>query len=140
MWASNPGENTAWILSATPPCFATGLVWWLHPILDRHEGAVAWYRPPVGYGLRGDRTVQERLGAGASHAPTEISRAFIGSPVPTSVHCRADWARRMAEIRMVVCYDAGFDALWPAGSLAELGIECRVLDFASIQLIAGRVV
>jgi hypothetical protein len=41
---------------------------------------------------------------------------------------------------MVVCYDAGFDALWPAGSLAELGIECRVLDFASIQLIAGRVV
>lgn len=79
-------------------------------------------------------------GCWASHAPTKIGRAFIGSPVPISVHCRADWARRLAKIRMVVCYDAGFGALWPAGSLAELGIECRVLDFASIQLIAGRVV
>jgi hypothetical protein len=71
---------------------------------------------------------------------TEIGRAFIGSPVPTSVHSRADWASGLSKIRMVVCYEAGSDALWPAGSLADLGIECPVLDLASIQLIAGRVV
>jgi hypothetical protein len=28
--------------------------------------------------------------------PTEIGRAVIGSPVPTSVNCRADWARRLS--------------------------------------------
>jgi hypothetical protein len=35
----------AWIITATfsaVALFATGLVWWLHPILDHHEGTAAW--------------------------------------------------------------------------------------------------
>ena len=36
--------------------------------------------------------------------------------------------------RIVVCYEAGYDGFWLARSLAKLGIECRVLDPASIQV------
>jgi hypothetical protein len=28
--------------AATVTVFAVGLVWWLHPVLDRHEGTAAW--------------------------------------------------------------------------------------------------
>jgi transposase len=37
-------------------------------------------------------------------------------------------------LRILVCYEAGYDGFWLARSLAELGIECRVLDPASIQV------
>jgi transposase len=36
--------------------------------------------------------------------------------------------------RIVVCYEAGYDGFWLARALASLGIECRVLDPASIQV------
>jgi len=36
--------------------------------------------------------------------------------------------------RIVVCYEAGYDGFWLARSLAKLGIECRVLDPASMQV------
>ena len=36
--------------------------------------------------------------------------------------------------RILVCYEAGYDGFWLARALAELGIECRVLDPASIQV------
>jgi transposase len=34
----------------------------------------------------------------------------------------------------VVCYEAGYDGFWLARSLAKAGIDCRVLDPASIQV------
>jgi transposase len=40
----------------------------------------------------------------------------------------------MDERRIVVCYEAGYDGFWVARSLKELGIDCRVLDPASIQV------
>src|SRR6201987_5781835 len=36
--------------------------------------------------------------------------------------------------RVVVCYEAGYDGFWLARSLAKIGIDCRVLDPASIQV------
>lgn len=36
--------------------------------------------------------------------------------------------------RILVCYEAGYDGFWLARALAELSIECRVLDPASIQV------
>jgi transposase len=36
--------------------------------------------------------------------------------------------------RIVVCYEAGYDGFWLARSLAKTGIDCRVLDPASIQV------
>src|SRR5512132_3860312 len=36
--------------------------------------------------------------------------------------------------RIVVCYEAGYDGFWLARSLAKIGIGCRVLDPASIQV------
>src|ERR1700726_892032 len=36
--------------------------------------------------------------------------------------------------RIVVCYEAGYDGFWLARSLAQIGIDCRVLDPASIQV------
>ena len=36
--------------------------------------------------------------------------------------------------RILVCYEAGYDGFWLARSLAKIGIECRVLDPASIQV------
>ena len=36
--------------------------------------------------------------------------------------------------RIVVCYEAGYDGFWLARSLAKIGIDCRVLDPASIQV------
>lgn len=36
--------------------------------------------------------------------------------------------------RIVVCYEAGYDGFWLARALIKLGIECRVLDPASIQV------
>jgi transposase len=36
--------------------------------------------------------------------------------------------------RIVVCYEAGCDGFWLARSLAKIGIDCRVLDPASIQV------
>lgn len=36
--------------------------------------------------------------------------------------------------RILVCYEAGYDGFWVPRSLATLGIECRVLDPASIQV------
>src|SRR6201987_885514 len=36
--------------------------------------------------------------------------------------------------RIVVCYEAGYDGFWLARSLARIGIDCRVLDPASIQV------
>src|SRR6201989_3554282 len=36
--------------------------------------------------------------------------------------------------RIVVCYEAGYDGFWLARSLAKMGINCRVLDPASIQV------
>jgi transposase len=36
--------------------------------------------------------------------------------------------------RIVVCYEAGYDGFWVARSLKEMGIACRVLDPASIQV------
>src|ERR1700740_3193630 len=36
--------------------------------------------------------------------------------------------------RIVVCYEAGYDGFWFARSLAKIGIDCRVLDPASIQV------
>jgi transposase len=38
------------------------------------------------------------------------------------------------ESRILVCYEAGYDGFWVARSLTKLGIECRVLDPASIQV------
>jgi transposase len=37
-------------------------------------------------------------------------------------------------LRILVCYEAGYDGFWLARSLAKIGIECRVLDPASIQV------
>ena len=34
----------------------------------------------------------------------------------------------------MVCHEAGYDGLPPALALAKIGIECRVLDPASIQV------
>jgi transposase len=36
--------------------------------------------------------------------------------------------------RIVVCYEAGYDGFWLARALAKIGVECRVLDPASIQV------
>ena len=36
--------------------------------------------------------------------------------------------------RILVCYEAGYDGFWLARALARMGIECRVLDPASIQV------
>jgi transposase len=36
--------------------------------------------------------------------------------------------------RILVCYEAGYDGFWLARALAVLGVECRVLDPASIQV------
>jgi transposase len=36
--------------------------------------------------------------------------------------------------RILVCYEAGYDGFWLARALAKMGIECRVLDPASIQV------
>jgi hypothetical protein len=36
--------------------------------------------------------------------------------------------------RIVVCYEAGYDGFWLARALVKIGIECRVLDPASIQV------
>ncbi len=36
--------------------------------------------------------------------------------------------------RILVCYEAGYDGFWLARGLAKMGIECRVLDPASIQV------
>jgi transposase len=36
--------------------------------------------------------------------------------------------------RIVVCYEAGYDGFWLARSLAKIGINCHVLDPASIQV------
>ena len=36
--------------------------------------------------------------------------------------------------RIVVCYEAGYAGFWLARSLAKIGIDCRVLDPASIQV------
>jgi transposase len=38
------------------------------------------------------------------------------------------------EHRILVCYEAGYDGFWLARVLAKMGIECRVLDPASIQV------
>ena len=38
------------------------------------------------------------------------------------------------ERRILVCYEAGYDGFWLARVLAKIGIECRVLDPASIQV------
>ena len=38
------------------------------------------------------------------------------------------------ERRILVCYEAGYDGFWLARALAKIGIECRVLDPASIQV------
>jgi transposase len=38
------------------------------------------------------------------------------------------------ERRILVCYEAGYDGFWVARSLTKLGIDCRVLDPASIQV------
>jgi len=37
-------------------------------------------------------------------------------------------------LRILVCYEAGYDGFWIARSLAKENIECRVLDPASIQV------
>ncbi len=36
--------------------------------------------------------------------------------------------------RILVCYEAGYDGFWLARALGKIGIECRVLDPASIQV------
>ena len=36
--------------------------------------------------------------------------------------------------RILVCYEAGYDGFWLARALPERGVECRVLDPASIQV------
>lgn len=36
--------------------------------------------------------------------------------------------------RILVCYEAGYDGFWLARAMAERGVECRVLDPASIQV------
>ena len=36
--------------------------------------------------------------------------------------------------RIVVCYEAGYDGFWLARASAKLGIDCLVLDPASIQV------
>jgi transposase len=36
--------------------------------------------------------------------------------------------------RILVCYEAGYDGFWLARALAKIGIECHVLDPASIQV------
>lgn len=36
--------------------------------------------------------------------------------------------------RILACYEAGYDGFWLARALAKIGIECRVLDPASIQV------
>lgn len=36
--------------------------------------------------------------------------------------------------RVLVCYEAGYDGFWLARSLSRVGIECRVLDPASLQV------
>ena len=36
--------------------------------------------------------------------------------------------------RILVCYEAGYDGFWLARSLAKVGIECHVLDPASLQV------
>jgi transposase len=36
--------------------------------------------------------------------------------------------------RILVCYEAGYDGFWLARSLTTVGIECRVLDPASLQV------
>jgi transposase len=38
------------------------------------------------------------------------------------------------ERRILVCYEAGYDGFWLARAFAKLGIDCRVLDPASIQV------
>src|SRR5215472_11711511 len=36
--------------------------------------------------------------------------------------------------RILACYEAGYDGFWLARSLAKAGIDCRVLDPASLQV------
>ena len=36
--------------------------------------------------------------------------------------------------RLLVCYEAGYDGFWLARSLQAEGVECRVLDPASLQV------
>ena len=36
--------------------------------------------------------------------------------------------------RMIVCYEAGYDGFWLARALIDAGVECLVLDPASLQV------
>src|SRR6201984_2206747 len=57
---------------------------------------------------------------------------IAGGTVPDLI----DRLRKAAgeKLRIVVCYEAGYDGFWLARSLAKIGIDCRVLDPASIQV------
>jgi transposase len=48
---------------------------------------------------------------------------------------RDRWAKMNGKTpSIVLCYEAGYDAFWPARFLKARGIECLVVDAASIQV------
>ena len=60
-----------------------------------------------------------------------IHRIKAGALADLLVKLRA--ATRNGE-RLLVCYEAGYDGFWLARSLQAEGVECRVLDPASLQV------
>ena len=64
-----------------------------------------------------------------------IGRASIGSRagICSRPVTRLRTAAR-SSLRILVCYEAGYDGFWLARSLAKNRIDCRVLDPASIQV------
>jgi transposase len=48
---------------------------------------------------------------------------------------RQRWAKKTGgESKLVLCYEAGYDGFWLARLLEQHGIECRVMDPASLQV------
>ena len=51
---------------------------------------------------------------------------------------RDRWAKVSGQSRSIVlCYEAGYDAFWLARFLKARGIECLVVDAASVQVIGA---
>src|SRR5882672_2381064 len=85
-------------------------------------------------GVCGNRIEQENMGTGyrISRPRSSEHLSHPGGNVAELVS-RLRLAARNNR-RILVCYEAGYDGFWLARALAKMGIECRVLDPASIQV------
>ena len=87
------------------------------------------------YGVCGYRAQQEDLGARHCDARARSTQHPSDRWRRSARACRrGSGPRRRTGLRILVCYEAGYDGFWVARSLAKENIECRVLDPASIQV------